>query len=238
MKIIITEDQFKYLVYEEYRSNALYETLNESLSLDDIRQKIKNAVLAGIALTTIFFAINKLHVSQVEKHRLIELAKIEAEHKKQDSLFNVKVQACKEYMEWALNNKGKTLQDTKLKPETLVKCAIDMDMDLPFIMAAAHQESCFGSTNRAKRTNSVFSVGSYDNGRDYATYSDPNESVAPYISLLKKDYLINGKTIQDLMVPGKFINYDGKRYASDKNYEKSIQYLRNLIIKKFPELQS
>lgn len=237
MKIIITEQQLKSLISEEYRANLLFEELNESFSLNDIKSKIKKALIAGVALTTVILAINKLHVDRVEKQHLIELAKIEAEQHKQDSIYDVKVQACKQYMEWALGNKNLTLNDTKLKPETLVKCAMEMDMDLPFLIAAAHQESCFGVTNRAKRTNSVFSVGSYDNGKDYATYSDPNESVAPYIRLLKRDYMSNGKTIHDLLVPGQFVNHRGDRYASDKNYEKNIKYLRNLIISKFPELK-
>ena len=46
----------------------------------------------------------------------------------------------------------------------------------------------------------------------------------------------NGKTLEDLLVPGKFVNDNGDRYASDKNYEKNIAYLRNFIINKFPEL--
>jgi hypothetical protein len=237
MKVILTENQLKQIIFESLIEEAVVSELNESFNFDILKTKIKKAMIAGVALSTILFAINKLHINTIEKQHLIELAKSEAEKHKQDRLFDVKVQACKQYMEFALNNKNKTLDDTKLKPETLVKCADEMNIDLPFLMAVAHQESCFGSTNRALRTNSVFSVGSYDNGKDYATYSDPNESVAPYIRLLKRDYLVNGKTIHDLLKPGMFVNHNGDRYASDKNYENSITYLRNLIIKKFPELQ-
>ena len=40
------------------------------------------------------------------------------------------------------------------------------------------------------------------------------------------------------MVPGKFVNDAGKRYASDKGYEGKVKRLRNLIIEHFPELAS
>lgn len=106
------------------------------------------------------------------------------------------------------------------------------------MLTAAHLESCFGATNRAKRTNSVFSVGAYDNGKDIVTYSDPNESIYGYIKLINNDYLINGKTINDLLRPGGFINKNGHRYASKKNYEKILRNIRNKIINTYPELIS
>lgn len=236
-KIILTESQFNRLLSEETSIQVLYESFSLPMSFSNLKHKVKMAIIGGIALTTIISAIYKLHIDNVKKQELIELAKIEAEQHRQDSIFDVKVDACRRYMEFALNNKGKTLNDTKLKPETLVKCAMESNFDLPFLIAAAHQESCFGVGPRAKRTNSIFSVGSYDDGRNLATYSDPNESVAPYIRLLKQHYLVNGKTLQDLLVPGQFVNDNGDRYASDKNYEKNITYLRNLIISKFPELK-
>ena len=51
-------------------------------------------------------------------------------------------------------------------------------------------------------------------------------------------YLIDGKTIYDLMTPGKFVNELGKRYAQDPNYENKIKSIRNRIIKMYPELES
>ena len=125
MQITLTESQLKKILAEELIEQSLVQELNESLNLDSLKYKIKKAVVAGIALTTILFAINKLHINNMEKEQLIELAKIEAEQHRQDSLFDVKVEACRKYMEFALGNKNKTLNDTKLKPETLVKCATD-----------------------------------------------------------------------------------------------------------------
>ena len=139
-------------------------------------------------------------------------------------------------MRYALDNQGFSEKSTRLRAETLVKACDENGFDLPFIMAAAHLESCFGATNRAQLTNSVFSEGCWDNGKNKVRYSDPNESVYGYINLLKRSYLVNGKTIKDLMIPGKFVNGLGKRYASDKNYERKLKNVRNRIISMYPEL--
>ena len=125
---------------------------------------------------------------------------------------------------------------TDLTPQALVQASEKYSFDLPLLMAAAHLESCFGATNRAKRTNSVYSVGAYDNGKDIITSSHPNQSIEGYIRLLNNDYLINGKTIEDLLKPGGFINKNGKRYASKKNYENLLKSVRNKIIQQYPEL--
>ena len=53
---------------------------------------------------------------------------------------------------------------------------------------------------------------------------------------MENDYLINGKSLSDLLIPGGFINYNGHRYASDRNYENKIKYLRNRIVKEYPNL--
>ena len=150
--------------------------------------------------------------------------------------FADKVKAVDGYIEYALSNKKYSRNSTKLKAETLVMASMENNFDLPFLMAAAHQESCFGATPRARRTNSVFSVGSYDNGKNYNVYSDPNESVEDYIRLINENYLVNGKELTDLLVHGNFKNGAGKRYAQDAKYEAKIKSLRNSIIRKYPEL--
>ena len=108
-------------------------------------------------------------------------------------------------MEYALKNQHYTLDSTGLKPETLVRASIEKGFDLPFLMAVAHQESCFGATPRAQKTNSVFSEGAWDNGENTVTYSDPNESVYGYIDLMNRSYIVNGKTLFDLLAPGAFV---------------------------------
>lgn len=238
MKVIINESQLKEVILLEYQERMLFESFLSAKNLEDLKMKIKKALLGGVAVISILATIHDLNIRKSEKEYLENIVKMEIEQlHKADSVFNEKVEACKKYMEWALSNQGYSFKSTDLRPETLVKAAEESGFDLPFLIAVAHQESCFGATPRAKKTNSVFSVGSYDDGSNVVNYSDPNESVIDYINLIKRDYMINGKTINDLMIPNNFVNKNGDRYARDKKYENKIKYLRDLIIKKFPELR-
>lgn len=235
--IILTESQLKRIVLNEEYEKLLLEGLFNSNSIEDLKMKVKKAIIAGATLLSVISIIHQSDLDFNKKKVLEDFAKVEAEEmRKVDSVYNVKVEACRKYMETALANQGYNLKSTKLKPESIVKAAEENNFDLPFLMAVLHQESCFGATPRAQRTNSPFSVGSYDDGRNVVTYSDPNESIGDYIKLINRDYLINGKSLMDLLKPNSFINKNGDRYAQDKNYEGKIQYLRNRILKQFPEL--
>ena len=96
------------------------------------------------------------------------------------------------------------------------------DLDIKFVLAQGHIESNFGTTGMAKKTNSVWNVGAYDNmtveminGKH--KYKHPDYSIEPYMQLLYKDYITNTKTELDLMA--KFVTKGGSRYASNPNYE-------------------
>lgn len=235
-KVILTENQFKTLLYEERLAQILQESLNESKTFDEVRQKIKKALMMGASVAVLITAISQMDIPESWKNRLEK--DVENTEMVDTTGFSKKVKDVEKYMKFALKNQNYTMASTGLKPETLVMASMKKNFDLPFLMAVAHQESCFGATPRAKRTNSVFSVGSYDDGRNVVTYDDPNESVEAYIDLIRNKYLFDGKTIFDLMIPGNFVNRAGNRYAQDKKYEGKIKYLRNLILKKFPDLNS
>ena len=237
MKVILTENQIISLLQTEGVAQLLQESLGESKNLENLKKIVLRLIAAGIAATTIIAAINKVNAPSWEKEKLRQMVLARQDNaEKIDTVFEKKVNACREYMEYALKNQNFTLNSTGLKPETLVKASMEYDFDLPFLMAVAHQESCFGATPRARRTNSVFSVGAWDDGSDKVKYSDPNDSVYGYIDLLNNSYLVNGKTLFDLLKPGSFVNGIGKRYASDKAYEQKINSLRKRILKKYPEL--
>ena len=237
MKVILTEKQIDSLLQAEGVARLLQESLGESKNLENLKKIVLRLIAAGIAATTIIAAINKVNAPSWEKEKLRQMVLARQNNaEKIDTVFEKKVNACREYMEYALKNQNFTLNSTGLKPETLVKASMEYDFDLPFLMAVAHQESCFGATPRARRTNSVFSEGAWDNGSDKVKYSDPNESVYGYIDLLNNSYLVNGKTLFDLLKPGSFVNGIGKRYASDKAYEQKISSLRKRILQKYPEL--
>lgn len=237
MKVILTEKQITSLLQAEGVARLLQESLGESKNLENLKKIVLRLIAAGIAATTIIAAINKVNAPSWEKEKLRQMVLARQDNaEKIDTVFEKKVNACREYMEYALKNQNFTLNSTGLKPETLVKASMEYDFDLPFLMAVAHQESCFGATPRARRTNSVFSEGAWDNGSDKVKYSDPNESVYGYIDLLNNSYLVNGKTLFDLLKPGSFVNGIGKRYASDKAYEQKISSIRKRILQKYPEL--
>ena len=101
----------------------------------------------------------------------------------------------------------------------------EYNIDLFFVLAQGTKESHFGTKGLAARTNSVFNVFAYD-GLKYheidkrGKYSHPDLSIEPYMKLLRKRYLVNGKTEMDMMV--KFVDVKGKRYASAPDYENAL----------------
>jgi len=113
-----------------------------------------------------------------------------------------------------------------------LKC-LEYNTDIVFVLAQALLESHFGTRGKAKSTNSVWNVGTYDNGKILYTYKHPNKSIEPYLSLLKNKYLINitssGDTIQKCVTEllQDYTNINGLRFASAKTYENR---LRKLII--------
>lgn len=122
---------------------------------------------------------------------------------------------------------------SKLDGEIVVDKCCEYNVDIAFVLAQGQIESHFGTTGTARKTNSVFNVGAYDGysaSKQRANgfgFSHPNESVEPYLILLTNNYLVNGKTINDLMVS--YINYLGMRYASDTRYEHMLRSVYNKI---------
>lgn len=115
---------------------------------------------------------------------------------------------------------------SSLDAYVVVEECLNNSLDICFVLAQGEQESHFGTTGLARRTNSVFNVYAFDGHSheqisEKGKYKHPNYSVAPYIELLKNDYLVDGKTEYDLM-DGEYVNKHGKRYASSETYEKSL----------------
>lgn len=153
-----------------------------------------------------------------------------------DSIRQEKICAVRDFMHKSAKNQGFNIEHITLTPEAIVDACETENFDIPFVMAAAKLESCFGLSKRAKRTNSVFAVGCYDNGKNFSFYDSQDECVVPYIKLLKEQYLGNGKTITDILKPGCFVSIGGYRYASNMNYESQMSNIRNNIIKSYPIL--
>ena len=229
--IIITESQLR-LISESLNVEMILEEASEDGDRTNILRTVKRLLYAGFATSVILTAVMNLNVSDAIKREAEEIIM----SNQPDSTFIQRVNAVKKYMKAATENQGYNPEDIKLSPEAMVLAADENDFDLPFLLAQAHLESCFGLTPRARKTNSVFSVGCYDNGKNVCKYSTQDDSIVPYINLIKNDYLVDGKTIENLLQKGKFVNAINKRYASDPYYEGKVKNIRNRIVSRFPEL--
>lgn len=105
----------------------------------------------------------------------------------------------------------------------------EYDVDVRFAMAQGQAESHFGTTGVAAKTNMVWNVRAYDGksaeqikateSKDYHP-DHPDFSIEPYLKLLTNNYLVDGKTEQDMFIS--FTDKNGKRYASYDNYESLV----------------
>lgn len=156
--------------------------------------------------------------------------------------FVEKVEDVKSEINRVLKFHNKTLEDIKFTPEHLVWLCYRHNFDLPLAIAQLQCESMYGTTPRAKKTNSIFSVGLYDNGKNHKTYDSQDSSIEPYIQIMKKDYLNDGtKSVDDILKPGKFVTEKyGKnkkmRYASDPNYERKLKSIRDGLLRRYDSL--
>lgn len=113
---------------------------------------------------------------------------------------------------------------SNLRGYAIVEECEKYDVDICFVLAQGEVESAFGTKGIASKLNCVFNVGIYDNKtteqiEDKYRFEYPNESIEPYLKLLTTKYLVN-KLEHDLM--RKFVDINGNRYASDKDYEIKI----------------
>ena len=122
--------------------------------------------------------------------------------------------------------------NSALNGDVLVDVCDEYDFDLKLALAQGHLESHFGTLGLAKKTNSVFNVGAFDNAgynkiNGLYKYKHPDYSVEPYVKLITTCYLSNKVTEKDLLF--NFKNYQNKRYASSPNYEISLRGIYNNI---------
>lgn len=122
---------------------------------------------------------------------------------------------------------------SNITPRIIVDKCIEHDIDIIFALAQGQIESNFGTTGIASTTNSVWNVNSYDGRssqhiiKNGLGYEHPDHSISPYISLIKRRYLTNGRTEQDLM--NQFTSSSGHRYASSTVYESQLKSVYNRI---------
>lgn len=120
---------------------------------------------------------------------------------------------------------------SNLRGYAIVDECEDYDVDIIFVLTQAQIESHFGTKGIGSKINNVFNVGvfdglSSDKVNKHYKFDYPNQSIKPYLELLTTRYLVN-KTEIDLM--NKYVDINGKRYASDPDYEEKFKSKYNYI---------
>ena len=115
---------------------------------------------------------------------------------------------------------------SNLRACILVDACEKYNIEVKFALAQGEIESHFGTKGLAAKTNSVWNVGAYDDhfySKIMGTYkySHPNESIEPYLKLLYEKYLTN--EVEEGLLRN-FVDHNGNRFASDKNYEERLKY--------------
>ena len=115
----------------------------------------------------------------------------------------------------------------------LVELCDKYNFDIKFALAQGQLESHFGTMGIAAKTNSVWNVKAYDGKSAEQIIKDgdgkihPDDSIEPYIKLLMSNYFVNGKTERDML--DKFVDVNGKRYATNPNYEEQLRSIYDKI---------
>ena len=112
----------------------------------------------------------------------------------------------------------------------------EYNMNLFFVIAQAQVESSFATKGLGQKMNSAFNVKAYDGkGSKYMDkYDHPDDSIEPYIILVKKNYMGDSKTEMDLM--NNYVNFEGKRYATNPDYEEMMLSTYKKLIDRYDKV--
>ena len=109
-------------------------------------------------------------------------------------------------------------------PREIVNHSLEYGIDLSFMLAQTQLETIFGTAGAGRESSrrSLFGVAV----RRYSSYQ---EAINDYCKLLKKSYLVKGKTEQHLMK--RYTTGSGARYAGNPHYEVELTRTYNNIIR-------
>ena len=133
-----------------------------------------------------------------------------------DSLKNELIEAVSKYV------KHQAPKSHQFIPTYLVQAGLSNNIDICFIMAQTQIETCYGTlgAGRESARKSMFGVIK----KNYPTYE---AAINHYCEVLKKHYLVKGKTEKHLMT--KYITGKGGRYAENPRYEIELKTAYNYI---------
>lgn len=151
-----------------------------------------------------------------------------------EKLLRLQVEAAKTIIEKNLALNGLPMDSVLFDIDRAVRLCRYYNFDLPLFLAQMQVESHFGTGRRARETNSVCSIGLYDDDTR-VHYENQDSCFIPYFKIMNRDYLLNGKkTVNDLLKKNGFVNYLGKRYAQNPNYEHDVKVTRDKMIRNYP----
>ena len=154
--------------------------------------------------------------------------------------YHEKVAAVEDYIITAFTRYGhpERLKNLDVTAEDFVKVAYEEDIDLPLLLAAGWVETKMGTEGVciSRGTNSMYSVGAWDDGTARNYYDSKVESMYHYAQIIKNDYL-RGRDVDTLLKDGNFVNKNGHRYASNPRYERDLRNTRNKILKNYEVLR-
>ena len=216
------------------------EVINEMRLPKNIISKVAGAGLLGASLMGLA-GINSTDKenNRIEQQKPVKQSNPYGMSDSEYSLFKDRVDAVNTEIQRIFDIQRLDMSQLQFDVEYLVRLCHEYDYDIPLLIAQARQESQFGTTPRARRHNSLFSIGAWDNGQNRARYSSQNDAIKDYILSMLEDYLDGGNiSVDNLLADGKFVNFDGKRYASDRKYEKKLRGIRNTLLRNYPCLSN
>lgn len=152
--------------------------------------------------------IEKINV--IENVAKIKIDTIDHTQQKRDSIKQLLILEVKRYIN------TKTSKCHNLVPKYLVHAALSNDIDLCFMMAQTQIETCYGTTGAGRESSrkSLFGVS-------IRRYSNYESAINDYCMILKKSYLVKGRTEQHLLA--KYVTHKGGRYAENPRYERELK---------------
>ena len=154
--------------------------------------------------------------------------------------YHEKVAAVEDYLITSFTYYGhpERLKNLDITAKDFVIVSYEEDIDLPLLLAAGWIETKMGTEGVcvSKGTNSMYSVGAWDNGTIKNKYDSKLESIYHYAQIIKNDYL-RGRNVETLLKDGNFVNKNGHRYASNPYYERDLRNARNKILKNYEVLR-
>lgn len=164
-----------------------------------------------------WFKINDHHKSVYKEYTYAYDCIKEAELK----YFETKSLLCDEVQKYI----NSVAPSSNLRGYAIVEECEKYNIDIKFVLAQGELESHFATKGIGGKLNNVFNIGVFDGLTvnqiecNYK-YDYPNQSIRPYLDLLKRNYLVN-KTEEDLLT--KFVDINGNRYALDTHYESKLK---------------